>query len=678
MKIAKRIQVLALCVLMLLSIFSFAGCNKEDGNGTTTGNSGNATYKVTVVDGLGNPYTEKVIVRFMQDTKQVAMAPINASGVVEKELAKGDYTVQISTTEGECWYDPANVSLSADKTELTVAMAYVASGESSMLTVTIPETEDVKEYKAMHVGTGSSYIALKADDRTYVMFYPAEAGVYEFSTTGGNVELGNYGSPYYVQPHSIAELKDGNFTVSIRQDMIGSGSTGTTALVIGIDAKEGSTGTILNIQRTGDPEWSVEDEPWQIYKPAAPAKPFTLPEGTTLKDFDLTAATDSYKLVYNEQDGCYHLNAVDGPAVYVQLSEAMYGISLKAMVGENIYQDGVLMQSGTAPFRYMYNNGKEDFFKEDYTDAMREYVTNRDSKTGVYPLNKDLEYMLKMGIEFNGWTQKDHGNYLFAEIDGLNSEIAWMFLLCHADEEIPPVDQPVEGGDENPNQGGSETPNQGGSTTPQKPVEDNKSEPIQIGGTLKFDAEVKANHIVYFELLKVNDTILTIKSKDAYVIYNGTTYKAKNGVVTVPGLYSQYTNVPVQLAIGNSGTKDAKFAVSLSYPAGHRENPLSMKLGTTSTESAAGNDKGVWYNMTASKTGTLTIDITSVSGKNKAAVTITKVVDGIPIQVETGEGETSVSLDVNEGDKLIISVGVLPNVKNKYPAATIKTEAKIN
>lgn len=687
MKIAKRIQVLVLCVLMLVSAVAFAGCNKEDGDGTTTGNSGVAKYKVTVVDGLGNPYTEKVIVRFMQGTEQVAMAPINASGVVEKELNKGDYTVQISTTEGECWYDPANVSLSGDKTELTVNMAYVPAGESSVINAAKPGTEDHKDYKAMHVGTGSSYIALEADDRVYVVFYPTEAGVYEFSTTGGNVELGNYGSTYYVQPNSIAEVKDGKFSVNVRQDMIGQGATGTTSYVIGIDAKEGTTGTILNICRTGDPEWTIEDEPWQVYKPAAPAKPFTLPEGTTLKEFDLTAATDSYKLVYNEEDDCYHLNAVDGPAVYVQLDEAMYGISMKAMVGEIIYQDGVLMQSGTAPFRYMYFNSKEDFFKEDYTDPMREYVTNRDAKSGVYPLNKDLEYMLKKGIEFNGWATKDHGNYLFAEVEGINNEIAWMFMLVHADEKIPPVDEPVQGGDDQPpvqggndtpNQGGNENSNQGGNTTTQKPIEDNKNEPIIVGGTLKFDAEVKANHIVYFDLLKVNDTILTIRSNDAYVIYDGTTYKAKNGVVTVYGLYSQYTNEPVKIAIGNSGTKDAKFSVTLSYPSGHRENPKTMKLGTTTTESEAGNDQGVYYTMTATKTGKLTVNITSISGKNKAGVTIVKVVDGVPQQVETGDGETSVSIDVNEGDKLTVIVSVLPNIKNKYPAATIKTDAKID
>ena len=178
--------------------------------------------------------------------------------------------------------------------------------------------------------------------------------------------------------------------------------------------------------------------------------------------------------------------------------------------------------------------------------------------------------------------------------------------------------------------------------------------------------------------MKVNDTILTIKSNDAYVIYNGTTYKPKNGVVTVPGLYVDYINDPVQIAIGNSGSKDAKFAVSLSYPAGHRENPMTMKLGATTTESAAGNESGVSYTLTATKTGKLTISITSVSGKNKAGVTITKVVNGIPQQVETADGETTVSIDVKEGDKLTVVVAVLPNIKNKYPAATIKTEAKID
>ena len=61
------------------------------------------------------------------------------------------------------------------------------------------------------------------------------------------------------------------------------------------------------------------------------------------------------------------------------------------------------MQSGTAPFRYMYSNGQDDFFKEDYTDVLRQYVTNRDQQYGVYPMTEDLYYILSKGIEFMGW-----------------------------------------------------------------------------------------------------------------------------------------------------------------------------------------------------------------------------------------------------------------------------------
>ena len=98
------------------------------------------------------------------------------------------------------------------------------------------------------MGLGSSYVELDADDRVYALFTPTEAGTYEFSVSNDDAAIGYYGSPYFVQSNNVAENVDGNkFTISIYAGMVGSEGAGTSVLVIGLDAKEGKDGCILNI-----------------------------------------------------------------------------------------------------------------------------------------------------------------------------------------------------------------------------------------------------------------------------------------------------------------------------------------------------------------------------------------------------------------------------------------------
>ena len=666
----KHYFALALCLLMVFSMMLSACGQKSDStNPTDAPDSGKATYKVTVVDGLGKAYTEKLIVKLLKDGKQVAMGAVNAQGTFEKVLDKGNYDVEIASTNSdlECHY--LETQLTAEVTEAQVVMAYAPTAFNSIRANSVVTGDDA-DYKAALISAGSSYIELDAEDRVYALFTPTEAGTYEFSVSNDDASVGYYGSTHFVQSYNLADMNGNKFTMSITADMIGSGNTGTSVLVIGLDAKEGKDGCILNIERIGDPAWTIEQEPWINYAPKAEIKDFTLESGVELLPFDVTATTDTYKLVLNAEDGTYHLGTADGPKVYVQLGNAVYGICMKDMVGEIVYDaDGVLIATGTAPFRYQRGDSKDDFFKEDYTDMMRQAVTAADKATGVYPLTEDLFYVLPMGIDNKGWCREGTVNYLFNGVD-VNPEIAWMFLLCYAEGDIPnPPDDPVT-----PGPGPIDPP------TPPGPIEDNKDEPEIIGGTLAFDVSVQANHIYYVDLLKVNDTTLTIKSKDAYVIYNGVRYDAVNGVVTVPNLYSQYTNLPVSIQIGNKGTKDATFAVTLSYPQGHRENPFDMALKSFSVNVKKNNEQGVYYHWTATQAGTLTVTldkVTSSSGAVEAGISVTVTgPDLIPHQYLLSEVDgNALVIEVNAGDDVVINVGVLPNAQNRYLAATVDVTA---
>ena len=704
MKLTKRIPAFMLCLLFICSMLVLSACGSNEGG---TDNADTLSYEVTVVDGLGTPYTQKVIVKFMQEGSQVAMATINDQGVATKELPKGDYTVEIATTESgvSCWFDETQAVLSADKPQTQVTMAYAAGGEATTLTATSLATNASKEYEAYTVGAGSTYVSLTADDRAYVLFVPSESGIYEFSVTDNRAVVGYYGAPHFVQAQNLQETVDNTFTFAITEGNISQEQTGTTRLVIGLDAQDGAEGAVLNIQRIDDVPWSIEDEPWNAYQAKREITPYTLPEGVTLRPFDITAPTFVYKLVFNETDRCYHMGSADGSPVFVQLDKEVYGISMKNMVGEIIYEDGVLMQSGSAPFRYMYSNGQDDFFKEDYTDVMRQYVTNRDQAQGVYPLTEDLYYMLSKGIEFVGWCNPESGNYRFADVPGVNQELAAMFLFMYPDGGNivldPPVvpDTPVLPGvsDVTPDNGGNtdntdNTDNNGTTETPDitdnngttvKPIEDNKSEPIEVGGTLEFDASVQPNHLVYYALYRVTDTTLTIFDPDAYVVYKNKTYKAVGGVVTVPNLYSSSTNVPVKLAIGNLGNSNKTFHATLSYPAGHQMNPYQLNMGSNSTYSAKDNNQGVYYTYTASKAGTLTIRLDSVSGNNGANISFTSAnTDGGTRYANLTENANadgkSVSFKLAAGETVSIVIGVNPVEGFTYPEATINTTATFN
>ncbi len=677
----KRILALALCVLMAGSVLLMAGCKSDDGGETEpTTPSGDATYKVTVVDGAGNPYTENLLVTIYQNGEKVTMMPISFQGTVEKTLPRADYTVEVTSTDPEAklYFDANEAKLSAEKTELEL----VVSNEIGEETVTISAPSTIEnagylEFDAHPVKAGSTHVELTAEDRNFFLFTPEQEGIYEIFVSGNAATIGVYGgTTAYIVSNSIYEVVDGKITTTLYPSMIGQGETGSNVLVIGLDVQEASD-CVLNVIRTDTAPWSITQEPWQVYTPKAEITPFTLEEGVTLEYFDLTSS-EPVELVLNPETGCYHVGSVDGPRVFVQLAEVRFLVSMLGMVGEITYDaDGNEVTDGVAPFRYAYDNGQDDFFKEDYTEAMQQFVTNRDKASGVYPMNEDLFYMLPMGIEYNGWLKEGTADYLFDEEEGFDPTNGWLFFCMYEVLEEDPTDDPGTDtpGTDTPGTDtpGTDTPGTDTPVTP--PVEDNKGAPITIAGTLSFEAEVKANHLVYYELIRANDMILTINDANAYVIYNGVTYEAKNGVVTVPNLYSPNMYTPTNIAIGNKGTSDKTFNVSLSYPYGHSENPKKLEFKTLTVKTAKDDSDGVYFTWTATADGVLTIKLDSCTSAFGADVVVDRVRGSIPVQFVMDEeetGETVLTVEVKKGDKITMCVSANPDDNWSYPAATIK------
>ena len=416
----KMKKILSLVLAMVLCAGLLAACGGQEEAPETTVNSNEAAYRVSVVDALGHPYTEGVIVRFLQNGEPVAMQVVDANGVVEKVLEKGDYTVDLAFTGDETGYhyEQEGLTLSADAAELEVTLAYAVNTPGKSLYA------QAKETTASYITAGCTYVTLEAGERNYFLFTPATEGTYEFSFIGDAEAIGYYGAPHFVQELSAADVVDNAFTISVTPGMIGTGEGGTTVLVIGIDAGSAED-CVLTIDRLGEHQWTVEDEVWQVYETTVELSPYTLPSGAVLQDFDLTAATGTYNLVLNEADGFYHLDFADGPLVLVRLAE------------KNQYLDSFkTILENTAIRRYFFDDNGDFIRKEEYSNCVLEYLECVDENAGVYPLTEDLKYIIQQHGGYAGWFDENGGQYLFVDgngnhLAGINSEISWLFMCCY-------------------------------------------------------------------------------------------------------------------------------------------------------------------------------------------------------------------------------------------------------
>lgn len=427
-------KIITFILAMLCCAVLLTACGGEGSEGTvsTTAPAGNDGYRVSVTDALGNPCSG-VIVRFMTNGEQVSMQVTGENGVAEKSLDKGSYTVELAFTDSNAayYYDRSDLSLSADKMELQIILAKAVSEKSTQLFA------QGKDQNAYAVDTGCTYVPLVEGERSYFLFTPTQAGKYRFSVSGGEASIGYYGHHHFVQSQSAVDAVDNAITMDIKQDMIGEDAK--PVLVIGLDAAAGVKNTTLCIARIGEPSWGVEDEPWQEYTAQTPAQPYTLTMEATQKltYVDITAATDTYKLVYNEADGFYHIGSADGAVMLVHLARGVNGtapyISFEEMLGDGTPDSGY-----TALRRYFFDEKGEFVKKEDYTNCMISYIVNVDKTYGVYPLTKDLEYMIRNGGEQQGWWNVKGHSYLFGgnvgeALVGVNPEISWMFACCYAE-----------------------------------------------------------------------------------------------------------------------------------------------------------------------------------------------------------------------------------------------------
>ena len=381
-----------------------------------------AEYCVSVKDYYGKPFSGGVVVSFMKGEQQVAMQTINSEGNAIKQLEKDDYTIKLMFTGDESLYHykTDDIKLSASVTSAEVLIAKKLTG-----TPTVIYAND-QEYNVYFLKEGSNYSSIESGKRNYFLFKPAAAGLYKFSVQSKDITIGYYGGTHFIQDNNVAEIfDDTSFSMNIYSSMIGTTPDATITLVVGVDTTGDVNECIIGVERVGAPAHSYEDEPWTTYEATVDLHKYILPNSSILGEFDLTASTQNYNLVFNTADGFYHLNSVDGPLVLVRLSKASKYLAPFKTILET-----------TDVVKYFFDDNENFIKRERYGECLLQYIENADDKEGVYPLTKDLMYIIQQSGDYLGWFDPNHSVYLFKDnngvnIPGINNDISWLFMCCY-------------------------------------------------------------------------------------------------------------------------------------------------------------------------------------------------------------------------------------------------------
>lgn len=406
MKLLKKLSIVAALMCSAMVLVACGG--------------GEVEYKVTVKDALGNTYGKDTMVEFYDGDEKAGVQICDENGVAKKTLAKGTYTIKVTSTDKDVSYYFKETEVTGSKTEIEVLVSNKLSEEPEVLFASGNEVD------AYRVNSGCTNVELAEGDRNYFLFAPTQAGTYEFSVScDSKTDIGYYGAPHFVQENSAAEVKDGKFKMSISESMIGTGDTGTTVLVIGVDSEK-KANAVLCINRIGDPEKTIADLEWTIYEKTAELSEYTLPAGKTLVDFDIFSSA-KYNLVLNKTDGFYHLNDENGPLVVMYLSQDPTSSYLPCF-------KNILDRSGIS--KYVFNENEECIEKISYSECLLEYIEYTDKATGVYPLTEDLKTIVIERGEYVGWWDSTSPGFIFQDnagtpIPGLNADNAWLFMCAY-------------------------------------------------------------------------------------------------------------------------------------------------------------------------------------------------------------------------------------------------------
>lgn len=393
--------------------------------GTTSTSKEKVNYTVKVVDYKGNVQKNQTVI-FKNNGKVVLSVNTDAKGVATASLEKGNYDVAVAFSSNSYGYDSTNAKLTSSSTSTSITIGEKASAYKEEVYF------DATGAYALKIG--GQYVEVPSEDQTnkdflgnyinnggnaFFIYETDKSGIYKFSVSNKDAKISYWGLSYIGSVNDVSDTCDKTNTslsVNLKPTNIPDGEKIT--LIIGI---KGVKDCVVGVERIGDAKLDDSDIEYTVY--SATKTPTKQNLNINMNDMTYIDVTSSSKIeIAYDSDGFGHLGSTSGPKLYVNLGgEPVYGLSFYTMFGA----DGE--DNGTTPLRRIFykSNGAVDK-KIDYTDCIRKYIANRDDKTGLYPLTKDLETMIKNGGEGAEWWN------LKTSVPNLNSENVWLFLCCYS------------------------------------------------------------------------------------------------------------------------------------------------------------------------------------------------------------------------------------------------------
>ncbi len=417
MKKLNKIKTLAL--VLVLATVALLACSCGDEPPVTPPDTP-VTYTLNVVDYAGNAADVVAVVEFYKGDEVIATKRLSNEGKASFEALPGDYVAEISFPNVEYSYDKAEATFTAEKTTATVVI-YDVPGSSQEISV--PDGSDgLADYNAKSVSVGATYVEIDRALMSYFIFTPTRGGIYRFScTTEGVSEFGYFGAVHFVQSFNLAEVVDGAFELTVPDTAVNTGAGGTAQYVLGISSANVQN-AVITIERVGNyvPEMAYTD----IY-PAQPLNKFDSLLNNKLVDLDIT--DPGLTVVYNENDGYYHVGTVDGPVVLIKISAAgnshLPSLTLPSFVK--------ICETDRMSCFFYDDNGTLTK-KESYNTLIEAYAAACGSK-GVIPMDKTIADAIKnTGNHRDWWSGMIFGDDAALVV----KDNAWLFACCYEEKNV--------------------------------------------------------------------------------------------------------------------------------------------------------------------------------------------------------------------------------------------------
>ena len=329
------------------------------------------------------------------------------NGTASVKLEEGEYGF---TVEADASYFVASSAVSLTKSAPAAEVMLVPYASNPRMVY--PGAEEVAASGDQHgilagvydLTIGSYRISVEKNMMRYIFFAPEEGAIYHLYTDSDKVELGYYGASFYVtSTNNGTILADGTLEIQLLKTAVGN------TLVIGLKSTSAAvTECTLTIEKYQDMGLTIEELPWEPYKPDKTLEKIETPEGYIVSvEISVWTPTDpafnEIQVFYNEADGYYHIDSINGPVLYVRITS------------KSTYQEAFSTIIATSNLgKYIYDENGNFVTKESYNDILTIYGEAADTKYGVYPLDQDLYYILK-SLGDIGWYDGTSHNYIFAE-----------------------------------------------------------------------------------------------------------------------------------------------------------------------------------------------------------------------------------------------------------------------